>query len=85
MEWSPQEGGASVVGYTLHYTDSDGGTVSANSNTNSVDITGFTIGETYTITVEARSDHLSGESKKTFTLSRSISLVYSQCHLKTLQ
>ena len=65
MEWSQPVGGAQVVGYTIHYNGSDDniGTESANTGSTSVDITGLTVGVMYTITVEARSQHLSGESE----------------------
>ena len=64
VEWSPPVGGASVVGYTIHYTDSDGsvGTESANTDSTSVNIA-INYNVMYTITVEARSEHLSGESE----------------------
>ena len=61
-----------MTGYIIHYTDSSGSDdmitgISASST--GTDITGFTGGETYTISVEARSEHLSGESaKRTITL-----------------
>ena len=68
VEWSPPVGGASVVGYTIHYTDNDGniGTESANAGSTSVDISvlsGLCDDEMYTVTVEARSEHLSGVSE----------------------
>ena len=65
MEWSPQEGGATVIGYTIHYNGNDGstGTETANTDSTSVDITGLIVGVMYTVTVEARSEHLSGESE----------------------
>ena len=66
--WSQPVGGATVIGYTIHYTDTDGsiGTESTNVDSTSVDITGLSDlndNEMYTVTVEARSEHLSGESK----------------------
>ena len=65
VEWSPPVGGASVVGYTIHYTDNDGniGTESANAGSTSVDISVLSDGVIYTVTVEARSEHLSGVSE----------------------
>ena len=68
VEWSPPVGGASVVGYTMHYTDNDGniGTESTNADSTSVVITGLSgrcDDEMYTVTVEARSEHLSGVSE----------------------
>ena len=55
-----------MTGYIIRYTDSSGSDdaitgISASST--STDITGLTDGETYTISVEATSDHLSGESE----------------------
>ena len=72
VEWSQPTGGAPVTGYTIHYTDSQdrAGSEVVNSGTTST-ISGLSDGETYTITVEARSDHLSGESDPmTITLGR---------------
>ena len=67
VEWSPPVGGASVVGYTIHYTDNDGniGTESTNADSTSVDISGLCDGDgvMYTVTVEATSEHLSGVSE----------------------
>ena len=61
--WSPPSGGATVTGYLVHYrTDSSVGT-KYSCNSTSTDITGLTIGATYTISVEATSQHLSGESE----------------------
>ena len=53
-----------MVGYTIHYTDNDGsvGTESANGGSTSVNI-GIIYNVMYTIIVEARSEHLSGESE----------------------
>ena len=68
VEWSPPVGGASAVGYTIHYTDNDGniGTESTNTDSTSVDISGLHVlcdDEMYTVTVEARSEHLSRVSE----------------------
>ena len=68
MEWSQPVGGATVIGYTIHYTDNDGstGTESTNADSTSVDISSLSSlcdDEMYTVTVEARSEHLSGESE----------------------
>ena len=51
-----------MVGYTIHYTDNDGniGTESANTTSDNIAINSNVM---YTITVEARSEHLSGESE----------------------
>ena len=61
--WSPPSGGATVTGYVVHYrTNSSVGTKSSSST--STDIAGLTSGATYTISVEATSQHLSGESEE---------------------
>ena len=59
--WSQPPGGATVMGYIVHYSDMMR-TVSSSST--SYDITGLTSGPTYTISVEATSQHLSGESEE---------------------
>ena len=62
VEWSQPSGGASVTGYTVHY--SDGSTDrSMSASSISADITGLTNGRTYSISVEAASEHLSGQSE----------------------
>ena len=71
VTWSPPSGGATVTGYVVHYIGSGSvGTETEPSSSTSTDITGLTSGATYTISVEATSQHLSGESKEmTITLS----------------
>ena len=72
-----------MTGYIIHYTDSSDSAdmitgISAGST--STDITGLTGGETYTISVEARSRHLSGESgKRTITLGKSHFMIIPSC------
>ena len=72
-----------MTGYIIHYTDSSDSAdmitgISAGSTT--TDITGLTGGETYTISVEARSGHLSGESgKRTITLGKSHFMIIPSC------
>ena len=63
VAWSQPSGGATVTGYIVHYSDgtTDSMKSVAASSTNT-DITGLTTGLTYTISVEATSQHLSGES-----------------------
>ena len=64
VEWSQPSGGASVTGYTVHYS-SNGVTNSVSglpSSATSRDITGLTNCGTYSISVEATSEQLSGES-----------------------
>ena len=73
-----------MTGYIIHYTDSSGsaGTVTVSASSTSADITGLTDGETYTISVEASSEHLSGESEQmTITLGRSHYYDYPCSHL----
>ena len=63
VEWSQPSGGATVTGYVVHYSDGDtdrNESVPA-SSTSSL-ITGPTINIIYTFSVEATSEHLSGES-----------------------
>ena len=62
VEWSQPSGGATVTGYVVH---SDGDTdriESVPASSTSSLITGFTINITYNFSVEATSEHLSGES-----------------------
>ena len=73
--WSQPTGGTAVRRCRIHYTDSSGSAwikrVSVGSN--STKITGLTVGETYTFSVEATSIHLSGESEAmSITLGRSL-------------
>ena len=52
-----------MTGYVVHYrSDSSVGTKSSSST--STNITGLTSGATYTVSVEATSQHLSGESEE---------------------
>ena len=84
-----------MTGYIIHYTDSSGsaGTETAGASSTGADITGLTGGETYTISVEATSVHMSGESEEMIiALGRSHYCDYpcnhlcpSQSHLQTLQ
>ena len=67
--WSQPPGGASVTAYIVHYNDGGPETTRLlNSMLTSYDITDLTSGATYTISVEATSQHLSGESEITITL-----------------
>ena len=65
VEWSQPSGGALVTGYTIHYSDgsTDIGSISVGSSSTSADITSITNGHTYSISVEATCEHLSGESE----------------------
>ena len=63
VEWSQPSGGATVTGYVVHYSDGDTDrTESVPASSTSSLITGLTNCTTYTISVEATSEHLSGES-----------------------
>ena len=63
--WNPPSGGAAVTGYVVCYrAGSSVGTEAEPSSSTSHDITGLTIGATYTISVEATSQHLSGKSEE---------------------
>ena len=63
VEWSQPSGGATVTGYVVHYSDGDSDwTESVAASSTSYNITDLTLGHTYTISVEATSEHLSGES-----------------------
>ena len=83
--WSQPTGGAPVTEYIIHYTTTDSSDsadmitgISAGST--STDITGLTGGDSYTISVEARSGHLSGESgKRTITLGKSQFMIIPSC------
>ena len=71
-----------MTGYIIHYTDSSGsaGTEAAGAGSTSADITGLTPGGSYTISVEARSKHLSGESgKRIITLGKSHFMIIPSC------
>ena len=74
--WSPPSGGTTVTGYVVHYIGGGSvGTETVSSSSTSTDITGLTSGATYTISVEATSQYLSGESDEmNVTLSE---LIYS--------
>ena len=76
VTWSPPSGGTTVAGYVVHYRT--GSSVRINHvspSSTSTDLTGLTSGATYAISVEATSQHLSGESEEmTITLSE---LTYS--------
>ena len=69
VTWSQPPGGATVMRYIVHYSDGDTHTnKTVSSSSTSYDITGLTVGATYTFSVEATSQHLSGESEMTITL-----------------
>ena len=63
--WSPPSEGDTVTGYVVHYrTGSSVKTKDVPSSSASTDITGLTNDLTYTISVEATSQLLSGESEE---------------------
>ena len=65
VTWSPPSGRATVTGYVVHYIGGGSvGTETVPSSPTSTNITGLTSGATYTISVEATSQHLSGESEE---------------------
>ena len=82
VEWSSPVGGAPVISYTIHYSRSDGSSgtevAPAGSTTNDIpfDLCDNVI---YTVTVEARSDQLSGESESMKGGGRFISLFVIGC------
>ena len=67
VEWSQPSGGATVTGYVVHYSDGDTDRNESvpESSTSSL-ITGLTDGVNYTFSVEATSEHLSGESCESY-------------------
>ena len=63
VEWSQPSGGATVTGYVVHYSDGVDNinqTVAASST--SPNITNLDRNTSYQFSVEATSEHLSGES-----------------------
>ena len=62
VEWSQPSGGATVTGYVVHYSDGvTNMTESVPASSTSSNIVNLTSG-TYHFSVEATSEHLSGES-----------------------
>ena len=73
VTWSPpppppsssSSSSSSVTGYTVHYTrDGDSARTKDVGSTTSTEITGLTVDRTYTISVEATANGLSGESEE---------------------
>ena len=64
VTWSHPSGGATVTGYRVHYSGGgDEGSVSVSASATTADLEDLmNDGRTYTISVEAQSEHLSGES-----------------------
>ena len=86
VTWSPPSGGATVTGYAVHYRTATSIKIKRAVNTStSTLLTGLTSGSTYTISVEATSQHLSGESEEvTISLSELTCIIhgrYIQCLL----
>ena len=61
--WSPPSEGATVSSYRVHYR-TNSSVADQLASFNSTDITHLTVSATYTISVEAISQHLSGESEE---------------------
>ena len=65
VTWSPPSGGATVTGYVVHYRTATSIKIKRALNTSIfIMLTGLTSGAIYTISVEATSQHLSGESEE---------------------
>ena len=63
--WSQPSGGAPVAGYEVHYRTGSSVTIKTEPpSSTTTEITGLTDGLSYTISVEATSQHLSGESEE---------------------
>ena len=62
MMWTQPSNHDHVTGYIIHYSGDHVGTVTASADSTSTVITGLTDRETYNISIEATSIHLSGES-----------------------
>ena len=64
VTWMAPSGGAPVTGYTVHYSGGgDTGFVNVGSSTTATTINGrINDGRTYIVTVDAKSEHLFGES-----------------------
>ena len=79
VEWIQPSGGATVTGYVIHYgAGTSVGTKAVTASSSRTDITGLTSGLTYTISVEATSDQLSGECDDV-TILLSKGNVYTHC------
>ena len=63
VQWTQPQGGATVTGYVVHYHNNNTEeSLNVTASTNSIDIGNLTRCATYTVWVEATSDHLSGVS-----------------------
>ena len=74
VEWSQPSGGATVTGYVVHYRyGATNMTQSVPPSSTSTNIGDLQMGTLYTFSVEATSEHLSGESGNcTITLSGNV-------------
>ena len=64
VAWVQPSGGATVTGYVVHYSDGTTDRMkSVAASSTSTDISSLSSGRTYTISVEATSSQLSGESE----------------------
>ena len=81
--WSPPSGGATVTGYVVHYRTGSSDEMSKPLSSTSTDITDLTDGLMYTISVEATSQHLSGESEE-MTISLSMLCKFSLSPLEVM-
>ena len=79
VTWMAPSGGASVTGYTVHYSiGGDTGSVNVGPSTTAITITGrINDGHAYIITVEAKSVHLSGKSSATAVILSECSIYWS--------
>ena len=73
-----------MTGYEVHYRTGSSDEMSKPSSSTSTDITDLTNGPTYIISVEATSQHLSGESEEmTITLREFSNPHKSYLHIRT--
>lgn len=69
-----------MIGYIIRYSDGTTGNKTASSSSTSTSISGLTVGRTYTISVEALSQHLSGVSEtRTITIGEDNDLYIRAC------
>lgn len=81
--WSQPTGGAPVIGYIVYYSGSDDvGYMEVESSNTTVDIAGLINDDRiYTISVEALSLHLSGESSTKDVVLGDVNLLCYQCNV----
>ena len=85
VKWSPPSEGATVTGYVIHYkTATSVRNKSVSQNFTGTFLLSLIRGATYIISVQATSQHLSGESEEmNITLQLGVQL-YSKCSLALL-